>query len=309
MLFVRILLSLCGLALVSSSNPVLADECSTIKSQMLANMSAINAQTAQMQRQIAALRRLETQRSCTPEKAALWGFFNACRNLARQRSQVEGDLEAARASARSVSLETRYEALGCDSVEQSREPELTRGRAPNGAKGLGSYTGNAIYYCVRPSDGYHFPAPNSQFGGQNYAKLAIEQCRFICEDAAMTVYALENPAAEISTMLSVETRKPYRTHPAAYRYLTNADRKACNWARYFARIDKLSAPAVSPSDTASADISTPSPRPENIVPPGSVLEEATRRESSDQAVRIVGPVFLQDGEGELRAKAQLDKER
>lgn len=72
-------LSICGLILISGSAPALAQSCSTIRSQMGASASASNAETMQKQRQIAAIRALERQRSCTPEKAASGGLFNACR--------------------------------------------------------------------------------------------------------------------------------------------------------------------------------------------------------------------------------------
>ncbi len=295
--------SICGLILISGSAPALAQSCTTIRSQMGASASASNAETMQKQRQIAAIRALERQRSCTPEKAASGGLFNACRGLARQRADAESELAAARRSERSASLQARFQALGCDSTKQQRTSEADR------RSGSDVYARNALYYCVRPSDGYHFPAPNSQFGGPNYAKSAIEQCRFICEDPAMTVYVLENPQLEISEMLSVETKTPYRELAAAFRYQTDLGRNSCNWSRYFARMNELSARTVSTTDLTGSIIPVPSLRPANVASSALAFEGAVLPQSGERTVRIVGPVFLQDSEGEFRAKAQLDKER
>ncbi|WP_160297193.1 DUF2865 domain-containing protein [Rhizobium nepotum] len=270
---------------------------------MGASASASSAETAQKQRQIAAIRALERQRSCTPEKAASGGLFNACRGLARQRADAENDLAAARGSERSASLQARYQSLGCESPRQQRTP------GPERRAGSDVYARNALYYCVRPSDGYHFPAPNSQFGGSNYAKFAIDQCRFICENPAMTVYVLEDPQLETSEMLSVETRTPYKSLATAFRYQTDPGQNSCNWSRYFARINELSARTVSTTDLTSSIIPVPSLRPENVTSPVAAFVEPVSPQSGDRIVRIVGPVFLQDSEGEFRAKAQLDKER
>ncbi|MDH7804115.1 MULTISPECIES: DUF2865 domain-containing protein [unclassified Rhizobium] len=296
-------LSICGLILISGSAPALAQSCSTIRSQMGASASASNAETMQKQRQIAAIRALERQRSCTPEKAASGGLFNACRGLARQRADAESELAAARRSERSASLQARFQALGCDSTKQQRTSEADR------RSGSDVYARNALYYCVRPSDGYHFPAPNSQFGGPNYAKSAIDQCRFICENPAMTVYVLENPQLETSEMLSVETRTPYKDLATAFRYQTDPGQNSCNWSRYFARINELKSRAVSTTDLTSSIIPVPSLRPANGASQALAFEEPNPPPNIDRVVRIVGPVFLQDSEGEFRAKTQLDKER
>ncbi|XOK13401.1 DUF2865 domain-containing protein [Agrobacterium tumefaciens] len=295
--------SICGLILISGSAPALAQSCASIRSQMGASASASNAETMQKQRQIAAIRALERQRSCTPEKAASGGLFNPCRGLARQRADAESELAAVRRSERSASLQARFQALGCDNPKQQRTSD------PERRSGSDVYARNALYYCVRPSDGYHFPAPNSQFGGPNYAKSAIEQCRFICEDPAMTVYVLENPQLEISEMLSVETKTPYRELAAAFRYQTDLGRNSCNWSRYFARMNELSARTVSTTDLTGSIIPVPSLRPANVASSALAFEGPLLPQSGGRTVRIVGPVFLQDSEGEFRAKAQLDKER
>ncbi|WP_425960456.1 DUF2865 domain-containing protein [Rhizobium nepotum] len=301
------LLSTCGLILLAGSDPASAQSCSTIRSQIGASASASGAETAQKQRQIAAIRVLERQRSCTPEKAASGGLFNACRGLARQRADAENELAAARRSERSVSLQARYQALGCESAKQQRTsaPE----RRAGGSGGFGSYARNALYYCVRPSDGYHFPAPNSQFGGSDYAKFAIDQCRFICENPAMTVYVLEDPQLETSEMLSVETRTPYKSLATAFRYQTDPGASSCNWPRYFARINELGARTVSTTDLTGSIIPVPSLRPQNVTSPVAAFAKPVSPQSGDRIVRIVGPIFLQDSEGEFRAKTQLDKER
>jgi hypothetical protein len=80
-----------SLALLSAPSIALADSCSAIASQICAAASASNSQTAQIRRQIAAIREMERQRSCTAEKAAAGGFFNACRGLAHNARRLKAN--------------------------------------------------------------------------------------------------------------------------------------------------------------------------------------------------------------------------
>ncbi|MNW03978.1 hypothetical protein D3C71_1999900 [compost metagenome] len=74
-------------------------------------------------------------------------------------------------------------------------------------------------------------------------------------------------------------------------------------------MNELSARTVSTTDLTGSIIPVPSLRPANVASSALAFEGPLLPQSGGRTVRIVGPVFLQDSEGEFRAKAQLDKER
>lgn len=84
-----------------------------------------------------------------------------------------------------------------------------------------------MLFCVRLSDGYFFPAPKSQFARSDDVKDTVDQCRYICDDASVDLYMLDDPSLETEEMIALETRKPYKDLPAAFRYReTRTSRRA-----------------------------------------------------------------------------------
>ncbi|TIT60941.1 MAG: hypothetical protein E5W63_12820, partial [Mesorhizobium sp.] len=65
-----------------------ADSCGAIRSQLLSAGGGVSPALAQLRRQLAAIQGLEKQRRCTAQSAA-GGFFNACADLARNRTEVQ----------------------------------------------------------------------------------------------------------------------------------------------------------------------------------------------------------------------------
>jgi len=283
-------------ALLAGSGPALANNCSALESQMQAAMSASSVQATQIRRQIAAIRATEKRQSCTTEKASGGGLFNACRGLAWQRADAERSLAAAQGGSRNmVSLRARYRALGCEtrSARQESKPETSR-------RSDRSYAGNTLFYCVRLADGYLFPAPKSQFAKKNYPEIALDQCRFICNDPAMALYVHEDPELETAEMVSVETRTPYRELSTAFHYQGEAF-EACDWPRYFSRVNELRARTVTPRNLDNAIIPIPKFRPEQQ---DSLRTASLKRdddlEAVDRDVRVVGPIFLPDKKTNFR---------
>ncbi|MGV1964189.1 DUF2865 domain-containing protein [Agrobacterium sp. 22-222-1] len=269
-----------------------ADSCAAIDNRMRAATSASNSKAVEIRRQIAALRVIERQRSCTAEKIAAGGFFNACRGLVRQREDAERALADIDRSMNTDSrAKSQFRAMGCEAalaprnVEQLPKP----GIALNSAAQYARY---ARYYCVRPSDGYFFPAPNSQFGGNGYAKIAVVQCRFICEDESIQLYVLADPELESVKMTSVKTGAPYEELATAFRY-QNERFKTCDWSRYFNRIDKLRAQAEGPEKVKNALVPTSALNVEDL---NSMLGSAMNADADTahvkRKIRIVGPAFL-----------------
>jgi hypothetical protein len=282
--------------LLAGSGSAVADSCSAIRSQMQAASSASNSRTAQVRRQIAAIRAIEREKSCTAEKAAAGGFFNACRGLARQRAEAEGKL-ADEGGISKASLAARYRSLACETrsipVRQERE-RLVRPDAPATATQSGPrYSGSSLFYCVRPADGYFFPAPKSQFAKSGYADIAVDQCRFICEDTSMDLYVLQNPELETEEMVSIATNKPYKELPAAFRY-QDGNFEGCNWSRYFARINELRSRTVTPQNLKDAIVPAPTFRPSQRPSPTLIAADESLDDRPQRDVRIVGPKFLPD---------------
>lgn len=287
-----------GLAVLAGSNPAFADNCVAIRNQMRVADSASNSRATQIRRQIAAIQATERQRSCTAGKVAAGGLFNTCRGLARQRDKAQRALANAKSNG-SSHLRARYQALGCGSGSRTASNE--RSKKPDIAKqGASRYAGNTLYYCVRPADGYFFPAPNSQFGKRDYSELALEQCRFICEDPTMAVYILRDAESEAKDMVSVETNTLYGELPTAFRYQTEKF-KTCNWPRYFAQINALRVRTVTPRNMKNAIIPLPTFRPREEEDPLLASTQSPQiQEESPRAVRMVGPRFLPDQKSNFR---------
>lgn len=297
--------------LLASPGISLADSCAAIASQMRAGASASNSQAAQLRRQIAAIRSIERQRSCTDEKASAGGFFNACRGLAQQRANVERQISPrGGGNKNTAALQARYRALGCE-VRTKKKPVQQERVAKNSTpkQAVPEYSGSTLFYCVRLSDGYLFPAPNSQFAKDDYLKTAEEQCRFLCENEAMALYVLEDPELETDEMVSVTTKKPYRELPTAFRYQAEETFNACNWPRYFARINEFRARTITPRNLENAIIPLPTRRPNLKSSPLSVAEvEETSSIGEQDNVRKVGPVFLPDKKIEFGARNSYAEE-
>ncbi|TPM37727.1 DUF2865 domain-containing protein [Mesorhizobium sp. B2-3-4] len=272
-----------------------ADSCDAIRNQMLsANRGAgVSPAQAQLRRQLAAIQGLERQRRCTAQSAA-GGFFNACADLARNRTEVQRQMAAASNSGRDGSgLQARFAALGCSSGAKRQAPKTQSAAGP-------TVGGNAMLFCVRLSDGYFFPAPKSQFAGGGDVKEMADQCRYICDDPAVDVYTLSDISQETDSMIGLETRKPYTELPTAFRYRDDANFKACDVKRYYQRVAELRARTVTPTNMANAIIPLPQSKPDlgNVaaIPqsdaeaPGAAQLQSI--EAGKRSVRLVGPAFF-----------------
>ena len=276
-----------------------ADSCSAIRGQLLSGGrgGGVSPELAQLRRQLAAIQGLERQRRCTAQSAT-GGFFNACADLARNRTEVLRQIAAG--SGRDVSgLQARLAALGCGAKDQ-RPVSKTQSTA-----GGAIYAGNSMLFCVRLSDGYFFPAPKSQFAGSDDVKDMADQCRYICDDPAVDLYTLSDASLETEKMVALDTRKPYTELPSAFRYRDDANFKTCDVKRYYQRVAELRARTVTPTNMSNAIIPLPQRKPDVASPEvGSVAAiaqsgtEATGAaqeqsiEASKRPVRMVGPAFF-----------------
>jgi hypothetical protein len=90
-----------------------------------------------------------------------------------------------------------------------------------------------------------------------YLKDTVDQCRYICEDAGVDLYTLGDPSLETEEMVGLETRKPYKELPTAFRYRDDANFKACEVKRYYERVAELRAWTVTPANMSNAIIPLP----------------------------------------------------
>ncbi|WP_254633958.1 DUF2865 domain-containing protein [Mesorhizobium sp. GbtcB19] len=264
---------------------------------------AASPELAQLRRQLAAIQGLERQRRCTASSAG--GFFNACADLARNRAEVQRRIAGIGNSGRDVSgLQARYVALGCQAAPKRQQAPK---QASNGEASGPGYGGNSMLFCVRLSDGYFFPAPNSQFAQAGDIKDTVDQCRYICDDPGVDLYTLGDPSLETDQMVAVETRKPYSELPTAFRYRDAAEFKACDLKRYSERVAELRARTVTPGNMENAIIPLPTTRPDmgtvSDIPSGGTDGAQTNAAGgtapsaaivpvSAKPVRVVGPTFF-----------------
>jgi hypothetical protein len=272
-----------------------ADECSALRSQMRSGDRSAGPELASLRRQLAAIQNLERQRQCS-SKSSQGGFFNACRDLATRRTNIQKRMAHASSSGGGASrLQARFVALGCGTARKTREDRTREVRSDQPARSVAR--NGAMYFCVRPSDGYFFPAPNSQFANHREEENTLDQCRYICDDATVGLYVLNDANLETENMISVEGAKPYKELPTAFRYRDEPNFKACNLQRYFQRVDELRARTVTPSNMANAIIPLPTPSP---IDNGTVASTSTNTaedviiqpQADSRPIRMVGPSFF-----------------
>ncbi len=180
---------------------------------------------ARLQRQIAANRSFEQKHGC-----AVGGGF-ACREIAGRISAASGKLANLRGSAPICQSD---KAVAAGKIERgnvrlaTRQPKLPARMETR---------------CVRLSDGYYFPTPNSGFGPAGDLPALTAQCRFICDDPAMDVYRI-GADRDADTMISLTTGAAYADLPNAGDYRTAAASKTCDMARFYkaALADKQATP-------------------------------------------------------------------
>ena len=197
----------------------------------------------------------------------------------------------------SSGLQARYIALGCQGTPKRQQ------QASNPEASTPAYDGNAMLFCVRLSDGYFFPAPKSQFVQGDDVKQMVDQCRYICDDAGVDLYTLGDPSLETEEMVALDTRKPYKDLPAAFKYRDDATFRACDVKRYSRRVAELRARTVTPANMSNAIIPLPSakpdlgtvaqiPRTEADAPEAMGAAQQQSVEAFSRPVRMVGPAFF-----------------
>lgn len=275
-----------------------ADICSSLRAQLGGGQSSRNPEVVQLNRQLSAIRAMQRQRGCSGGES---GFFSSCGGLNSQAAQVRNKIASASRSGgyfggagRTSAIRARMDALGCGTGEARRKQQVVRWDGSARLPG-----GNAMLFCVRQSDGYFFPTPNSQFVGKDDDyKTTLDRCQYICDDKGMDIYTLYDLGQESEEMRSVSNGKAYKDLPAAFAYREAADFKSCDLQRYYRRVDEARARTVTPTDLSNAIIPLPSSRPELPAAEGLPAEatafvtpEAVPMDPA-RKVRVVGDPFL-----------------
>jgi hypothetical protein len=283
------------LAFLVGAPAAYADRCDALRGQ-LRSVGGGGSEAAQLRRQIAAIRGIERQRACG--KRGSGGFFDACGDLAGRRRAAEQQLsQLSGGDGRVTRIRAQLAALGCGGREQRVAKRRDDGAREARSSGPVYSGANALMFCVRLSDGYYFPAPNSQFVGDSAYEKTLDQCRFICDDAEMDVYKLSSFSQESDDMVAVSARKAYRDLPTAFKYRESAEFRACDITRYSRAVNEARARTVTPKNMDVPIIPLPKPRPEydepvDVTTTAGTATEALREMTNDKRVRVVGPAFF-----------------
>lgn len=166
-------------------------------------------------------------------------------------------------------------------------------------------TRDLVLYCVRPSDGYYFPTPHSQYLERDQTDAALDRCRFICRDPEMRLFTLPGRDIESRELVSLEGGEPYRELANAYAYRESRDFKSCDHQRYHAMVETMRVTKEMSEKLADLRIPLPTPRPQ--LGAGIEMAEGDAANVSFETtasvaagtedpkpVRIVGPQYLAD---------------
>jgi hypothetical protein len=243
-----------------------------------------SAETARLQRQIAANRAMELKYSC----AAAATF--ACREIAGRIAQADARL--ASLSGASSQVCTKPVVAARVTVRRSAAArELTAGYT------LPRISAKIETRCVRLSDGYSFPTPNSGYNTANDMEAIAAQCKFICDESAMDVYRITGADRSTDEMISVTTGARYAELPHAGAYRVAASLKTCDINRFYKAV-LAKAPLEMTGTETTALNSEATLSAEGAVMNVALLGDVGLRGTSSvvpaptRKIRIVGAAFL-----------------
>lgn len=197
---------------IGASVPAHAGSCQSAKAQSL-------------KRQLAATSTLLKKFNCTGSER---GIFSGCAEYNR------------RALLLTRQLAEQDTLSGCAATER-REPAKRRVSVPRKSAERAAVRPAAkqqdlavhdVTVCVRLSDGYYFPSPNSGYkSSPSDHESILAQCRLICGTDGMDVFKAGGPELA-ETMVSITTGRPYAELRTAGAYRNTAQFERCEQARY-----------------------------------------------------------------------------
>ncbi len=237
---------------------------------------SINPEVARLQRQIAANRAFAVKYGCAV------GSSFACREIAGRVAQASARLAGlAAAPGRSCVNPSVAEHTPARHPAPVRSTTIVAAVPHAGAK--------IETRCVRLSDGYHFPTPNSGYNTAGDIEAIAAQCMFICDDPAMEVYRMTGADRNTDEMVSVKTGARYADLSNAGAYRRAVPLKTCDMNRFYKTV-LAEAPAgkarVGPAAESEQDVIVALLGDVDLRGTTSVVPDAARK------VRIVGAAFL-----------------
>lgn len=203
-----------------------------------------NAEIARLQRQIAANRAFEVKYSCAT-KASF-----ACREIAKRIAQTDARLSSLSAVARKS--EPRP-IVAERAPAKRRNTSQISARAMAAAYSLPRNKTKIETRCVRLSDGYYFPTPNSGYNTADDMQTIAGQCKFICDDPSMDVFRMTGTDRNADEMVSVTTGLRYADLPNAGAYRAASPLRTCDMTRFYKTV-LARTPAAAGENVEIADV-------------------------------------------------------
>jgi len=252
-----------------------------------ATRASASPEIARLQRQIAANRTFEVKYSC----AAASTF--ACREIAERIAQASARLASLSAAS---NQSCRKPTVAARTPVRRTDPAAARSATAGYA--LPRISAKMETRCVRLSDGYSFPTPNSGYNTAEDVEAIAAQCKFICDDPAMDVYRMTGADRNTDEMVSVTTGTRYAELPNAGAYRTAAPLKTCDMNRFYKTV-LAKIPATDPAGPDLALLKSQTVQPAeagalNVALLGDVGLRGTASfvPAPARKVRIVGAAYL-----------------
>ena len=238
---------------------------------------------------------------------------NGCRDGAPPRAR-----EAVAARERSGNLFEQLFGGGVSHRQRLEDYEAGQGRTVvrdyGGFEG-GGYEGNGYdsggydggtyrTLCVRTCDGYYFPISHASTRG-DFSRDA-QNCQAMCPGSEVRLFSHRVPGEESEQMVA-EDGTAYADLPSAFKYREAGFVRppGCGCAvaggpKNFSVIAGAT-PADKANDNSSSFVAAPAP--DSAPAPEAPTEAQPLPDDSDRKVRVVGPAYLPDPEGETDLRA------
>lgn len=271
-----------------------------------ARAACLSPQAQGFTRQIAAIRASAEKRGCTGTET---GFFSACASYRQRIAEAQRNLLALGGD----TCGARQQRPDDTATVETRDEDRRQPRSPRTASGQVSGSKNMIAtMCVRLSDGYYFPSPNSGYTSAEKEPVIAAQCRLICDTQAMDVFRVDGTERTEDSMVSLTSGKAYAELPVAGAFRKDPTLKRCDLTRYYRlggkAADGPGSPSAGPDPFAPAEPAVSLAI--NAQLRGSLGETRLQNWSNDQGpvtayrdwsrserIRVIGPEFLPERQG------------
>lgn len=239
-----------------------------------------NPETSRLQRQIAANRAFLVKYNCAA------GATFACREIAGRIAETSARLARLSGGEQVCAKPVIAERAPARRAQPAAARTTTAGYA---------LAAKIETRCVRLSDGYSFPTPNSGYNTGSDMDAIAAQCKFICDDPAMDVYRMTS-AGNTDEMISVTTGATYSELPHAGAYRTASPLKTCDMNRFYKTV-LAKTPAAGTVASAEVDSQTEQSAEEAVMDVALLGDVGLRGTTSfvpapPRKIRIVGAAFL-----------------